>query len=215
MSKLSLLEKTLSKIQNLLEKRAPKDVDPDKHESCVQQVKEQGHDMGSAHAICTSSMKKDELDEKIKAKLKAEMDKRNFTETDATRHVIDRDRGEKIAQQPKPKKEPLLQSEREMCKFNEHGQWSIEKSNYGPKGMGLYNPAHNQERKSNNTGDVTADAGKNVNVKRYTTMGSSMAQAHEVAQEKAQRAKTMASTRTFADMSEEEKAKIRAQYEKK
>jgi hypothetical protein len=51
--------------------------------------------------------KGDKLDEKIKAKLKGEMDKRGFGEADATRHVIDRDRGEKI----KPKKmKPLLNS---------------------------------------------------------------------------------------------------------
>ena len=53
--------------------------------------------------------KGDEVDKKIKAKLKAEMDKRNFGEADATRHVIDRDRGDKVAK--KPKVEPLLQSE--------------------------------------------------------------------------------------------------------
>lgn len=40
------------------EKKAPKGVDPAKHERCVTKVKQQGHDVGSAHAICTSSMKK-------------------------------------------------------------------------------------------------------------------------------------------------------------
>lgn len=46
-----------------LMKRAPKGVDPAKHERCVKEVKRQGHDVGSAHAICTSSMKKSEIDE--------------------------------------------------------------------------------------------------------------------------------------------------------
>jgi hypothetical protein len=41
-----------------LEKKAPKGVDPEKHESCVKDVKAEGHDVGSAHAICTASMKK-------------------------------------------------------------------------------------------------------------------------------------------------------------
>lgn len=42
-----------------IKKRAPKDVDPEKHERCVHEVKQQGHSVGSAHAICTASMKKD------------------------------------------------------------------------------------------------------------------------------------------------------------
>ena len=93
-----------------LSKKAPKGVDPEKHEKCVKDVKKQGKDVGSAHAICTSTMKKEEDDllARIKNRMKQEMDKRNFTEVDATRHLIDKDRGEKIAaQQPKPK-EPLL-----------------------------------------------------------------------------------------------------------
>jgi hypothetical protein len=40
------------------EKKAPRGVDPEKHERCVQQVKRQGKNVGSAHAICTSAMKK-------------------------------------------------------------------------------------------------------------------------------------------------------------
>lgn len=43
-----------------LEKKAPKGVDSDKHESCVMGVKDKGHDVGSAHAICSSSLKKEE-----------------------------------------------------------------------------------------------------------------------------------------------------------
>ena len=49
-----------------IEKRAPEGVDPDKHERCVMDVKEQGHDVGSAHAICTSSLKKCIMDELMK-----------------------------------------------------------------------------------------------------------------------------------------------------
>jgi len=48
-----------------LAKKAPKGVDPKKHERCVQDVKRQGHDVGSAHAICTSSMKKTEHKDKL------------------------------------------------------------------------------------------------------------------------------------------------------
>ncbi len=44
----------------------------------------------------------------------------------------------------------------------------VEKSNYGPKGAGLYNPTHNARRKANNTGDSVGQ-GPNVNVKSYST----------------------------------------------
>jgi hypothetical protein len=47
------------KVANL-NKKAPKDLDPVKHENCVKDVKDKGHDVGSAHAICTSSMRKEE-----------------------------------------------------------------------------------------------------------------------------------------------------------
>lgn len=50
------------------------------------------------------SMSKDELDEKIKMKMKQEMGKRGFGEADAIKHVIDRDKGEKVAKLPKPPK---------------------------------------------------------------------------------------------------------------
>lgn len=50
----------LPALERKLEKKAPQGVDPKKHESCVQQVKQQGKDVGSAHAICTASLKKEE-----------------------------------------------------------------------------------------------------------------------------------------------------------
>lgn len=46
-----------------MEKAAPKGVDPAKHERCVRKLKDDGHDIGSAYAICTSSLKRSELDE--------------------------------------------------------------------------------------------------------------------------------------------------------
>lgn len=157
-------------------------------------------------------LSKDDLDEKIKAKLKAEMDKRNFTETDATRHVIDRDRGDKSP--PKPKKpDPLLQSER--LKTSENGQWFIEKSNeIKPFGQNIYDSTANISRKATRTGEERPEIGRNQGVRSYTTSGSSMQQAHEAIQAKQQKIKTKASTRTFADMSEDEKAALKAKYEK-
>jgi hypothetical protein len=156
----------------------------------------------------------DELDAKIRAKLKAEMDKRNFGEADATKHVIDRDRGAKMPKPPKQPK-PLLQSEgaHEVCKTDSNGQWKIEKSNYGPKGAGLYNQNDNAQRKAKNTGDVVADAGKNVNVKSYTTSAASMSAAHEAAEAK-RRAANPAPVKTLKDMTPEERAALEAKYKK-
>jgi len=209
-SKVDELIKSLQAAKELLAKRAPKGVDPDKHEKCVMDVKDQGHDVGSAHAICTSSMSKDETDEKIKAKMKAEMDKRKFGEADATKHVIDRDRGEK----PKlPKPTPLLQTEQVVYKSN--GQWSLEKDNsVKPFGQNIYNSQANINRKATRTGEERPEMGRNQGVRQYTTSGSTMQSAHDAAQNKEQKVKTKASTRTLADMSEEEKTALKAKYEK-
>jgi hypothetical protein len=160
------------------------------------------------------ALKKDGLDDKIKAKikakLKAEMGKRNFSEADATRHVIDRDRGTKQPAKPKP----LLQTEQELVKFSENGQWNLEKSNeIKPFGENVYDATANIERKKTRTGEERPEIGKNPGVRQYTTSGSTMQQAHEAIQNKEQKAKNKASVRTFADMSEEEKAAIKAKYE--
>ena len=69
-------------------------------------------------------LNKDELDEKIKAKLSQEMNRRNFGEADATRHIIDRDRGDT---------EPLKHSESEKIEYHKNGQWDIKKDEHGPK----------------------------------------------------------------------------------
>jgi hypothetical protein len=200
------LNKTLEEIIEILEKRAPKGVDPEKHESCVRDVKTQGHDVGSAHAICSSSMKKDELDNKIHAKLRAEMDRRNFGEADATRHVIDRDRGEAAPKPPKAPK-PLLQSEQEMCKYNTGGQWAIEKSNYGPKGMGQYSAVDNIKRKASRTGEELEHVGQNKGVRQYTTSGSSVQAAHEAKETKSRKANP-APVKTMKDFSDDELTEI-------
>lgn len=52
-------------LEEQLRKRAPKGVDPKKHERCVQDVKDQGRSVGSAHAICTASMKKAQHTDKL------------------------------------------------------------------------------------------------------------------------------------------------------
>jgi hypothetical protein len=86
------------------------------------------------------------------------------------------------------------------------------KSNYGPKDMGLYNPTDNIKRKKSRTGEVVEDAGRNTGVRNYTTSGSSVQSAREAAENKEQAENTKASTRTLADMSDEEKKALEAKY---
>lgn len=235
-NKLDKLQDGLRLVQEILVKKAPKGVDSGKHEECVMDVKAQGHDVGSAHAICTSSMKKkegtsvvsvdkpkglenkqepvthdecgrpfakDETDKKIQDKIRAEMERRNFGEADATRHIIDRDRGN---QQPKPKNQ-LLQSElvkalddaghRESAlllkNWGEMDETAEEfyKSNYGPKDLGLYDAAANQKRKQTRTGDEVEGAGQNKGVRQYTSakMGTAKEQAAAQAKIDAEKSK--------------------------
>jgi hypothetical protein len=169
-------------IKEELDKKAPKGIDPDKHERCVMDVKEQGYDVGSAHAICTSSMKKDEVD-KIKQKY-AESKEPSI--------------GEKIKQIKDSKSKELTFDEQvaaikakykgKLTKFNAAAnagsslmmtEEEVEKSGYGPKGAGLYNPVDNIKRKKNRTGEVHEDVGQNKAVHQYapTPAGSAKQQA--------------------------------------
>jgi hypothetical protein len=61
----------------------------------------------------------------------------------------------------------------------------LSKSNYGPKGAGLYNQTDNLNRKKTRTGEEVEGAGKNKAVRQYTsaTMGTGKAQADRVTAE--------------------------------
>jgi uncharacterized FlaG/YvyC family protein len=82
------------------------------------------------------------------------------------------------------------------------------------KKVNIYDAAANINRKATRTGEERPEMGRNQGVRRYTTSGSSMSQAHEAIQEKVQRKKSKASLRTFKDMSPEEQAEMKAKYEK-
>lgn len=56
----------------------------------------------------------------------------------------------------------------------------IMKSNYGPKGAGLYDPTKNIERKANNTGDVAGN-GPNHNVKAYSSKAGQLSAKQQAA----------------------------------
>ncbi len=149
----------------------------------------------------------DEIDKKIQAKIRAEMDKRKFGEADAIRHVIDRDRGEKQAQLDKPKapkapKPPkLLQTE------------SVKKDDsVKPFGESVYNSVANLPRKATRTGEERAELGRNVGVRSYTTSGSATQAAREARENKKQKRKSIKTLRTLKDMSAEEIDAIKAKH---
>lgn len=138
MSKLDELIKKLHDAKDMLQKRAPEGIDPKKHESCVMDLKEQGHDVGSAHAVCSASMKKD-------------------------------DNG----------------CQPELIKYSSNGQWNLSKDNsVKPFGQSVYDATANLNRKATRTGEERPEMGRNQGVRQYTTMGSSMQQAHEKLQAK-------------------------------
>jgi len=97
----------------------------------------------------------------------------------------------------------------ETCKFDHNGQWNIQKSNYGPKGAGLYNPTDNINRKANRTGDEVESAGRNTAVHQWTTNSSANGKAHTANMQREQAiANKKMPVRTT--ISPEEKAKIEA-----
>lgn len=63
----------------------------------------------------------------------------------------------------------------EQLHLSANGQWTLEKSNYGPKGAKLYNPADNAKRKANNVESLEGIGG-NRNVKEYSSAGLSAKQ---------------------------------------
>lgn len=101
----------------------------------------------------------------------------------------------------------------ETVEISKNGQWKIEKSNYGPKGMGAYSTVDNIKRKASRTGEEHEHIGQNKGVRQYTTSGSSTNAAREAAEAKRQaEANKKAPVRTLADMSDEEKKELEDRY---
>lgn len=90
---------------------------------------------------------------------------------------------------------------------------SLVKSNYGPKGMGLYNQADNIKRKETRTGEVHEDIGQNKAVRQYTSAahGTATQQAsRQAAADKLKSAKNP--VKSMKDMSDEELQAIKDRY---
>jgi len=89
----------------------------------------------------------------------------------------------------------------------------VEKSGYGPKDAGLYNPVDNIKRKENRTGEVLEDVGQNKAVHQYTSapMGSAKQQANI----ESKRDKVLSAKQPVKVYTDEEKAKLQAEYNSK
>lgn len=131
---------------------------------------------------------KDGLDDKIKAKMLDEMKRRNFGDREAADHMRDTDetipakqrtnikaafKQKRIKEEaPKPAPLKIVKSDDSVNDLIKRLQDlmgdDLNKSNYGPKGMGQYTPKDNIKRKMNNTGDVVGE-GPNTNVKSFST----------------------------------------------
>ena len=161
---------------------------------------------------------KDDIDEMIRTKMKQEMDKRGLTGKDIADHYRDTDetipakhraniknalKQQKIKETPNPK---LQVVKAELCKSNE-----IKPIINGER-VNTYDSTANIGRKATRTGEVRPEMGGNQAVRQYTTTGSSMSAAHEVAEGKRQKKKSKASVRTLGDMSPEEQETLKAKY---
>lgn len=110
-----------------------------------------------------------------------------------------------------------LNKSSEQIEFTNNGQWSLTKSNYGIKGVS-YDPHVNQKRKANNTNDQVVDAGKNINVKAYTSakQGTAKDQAEAVSRQQAKlNAKQPVKTEIDPKLKAELEAKANAPKEPK
>lgn len=81
--------------------------------------------------------------------------------------------------------------------------------------VNTYDATANISRKQTRTGEVVPGVGRNQGVRQYTTSGSSNNAAHEKAQAKIQRKKSLESVRTLKDMTPEEQEAIKAKYNQK
>jgi hypothetical protein len=180
-------------------------------------------------------MAKDEIDDKIKAKMMEEMNRRGIGGKQIADHYRDIDENIPAKQRTNIKR-ALKGQEQKQVKAAEPKNPSpkltvvktvdeladelikslndLTKSNYGPKGMMLYNPTDNIKRKAKNTGDEVEDIGGNKNVKALSTKPgqlSAKAQAKlEAAKDKAKSAKMPVKTFSPEEIAEMN-AKINAE----
>lgn len=169
--------------------------DPEKHKETAKQIARQ------------------ELKD-VKASPKPKLTKEEMSKDSVNPKLAPKDRKVKELQQQidagtyKPDSKKIAGKMVERGVFTKNGQWSIEKSNYGPKGSGTYTPEDNIKRKKTRTAEEV-NVGPNKGVRQYTTSGSKMSDVRNkklIAQNKKQ------PVRTMKDMSPEEIAEIKRKY---
>lgn len=89
----------------------------------------------------------------------------------------------------------------------------VEKSNYGPKGMGLYSEKDNINRKSRRVGTVHEDVGQNKSEYKYTP--SARGTFAEQTKREAKRDKALSAKNPVKVYTDEEKKKLQEEYENK
>lgn len=141
---------------------------------------------GNGHIVNQSEVHEhtfgDDLEEANKSESKVSLILEHRKLVDTLKHGSNKEQAKEGNVQAKELKEL------EKIDYSSNGQWSLNKmSNYGPKNAGLYDAHVNQERKSNNTGDEVVDAGRNKNVKMYTSAkeGTAKDQASAIAAKQA------------------------------
>lgn len=125
--------------------------------------------------------------------------------------------------EPTPGKKPYekgscqpIKKDDEVLKVETNGQWSLGKSNYGPKDMGLYNPVDNIKRKQTRTGEELEHVGQNKGVREYTSALQGTASQQASAQAKADKKRSKENpVKTMKDMTSEELESIKAKYASK
>lgn len=152
---------------------------------------------------------KDQLKELYKAKPELIQEHKRLVEI--LRSGTEEEQRKEAEKQLKELKEML--GEKEVIKFAKNGQWFLEKSNYGPKGMGLYSDVDNIKRKQTRTGEEVEGVGRNKAVRQYTSASMGTANQQAAAQAKQDQKKSSKNpVRTLKDMSDEEIAAISAKY---
>jgi len=108
---------------------------------------------------------------------------------------------------PKPSRGTGGGRSAEALSFNKSGQWTIEKSGYGPKKGGQYTTADNIRRKASRTGDQVTDVGPNVGVRSYSTKPGQLS-AKQESSVKAKMYRAKSKKNPVKIFTEEEKAQL-------
>ena len=108
---------------------------------------------------------------------------------------------------------PIKKDEEEVLKVEANGQWSLDKSAYGPKDMMLYSSVDNMKRKATRTGEELEHVGQSKAVRQYTSAKEGTSQQQADRQAKVDKKKSAKNpVRTMQDMTPDELKAIKEKY---